>query len=405
MQSHRAQMPHDELTEAAHLAYRLAYFVGSTEDAASAACTDEEEGRGHRIKGFRPDSENPLQSLSSLGIASSTDLLELVCQHATNGFTLADAQLDPIGISMSPDVALINHSCKPNAAVVFPTPAAPGEQPTMQVAALRALGAGEQILASYVDLVEPYQQRQETLQTRYLFTCTCALCMKTARPPGDWIDPRVAVRCGHRGCPGWVPPPAWPRDGPVDTARCPQCGRRTHFEHAQDMAERLAAYEALAARAVRAPLGAAAAPSYAALTDAIAWLAERVPPSHSTLWTLRYTAHVQAIDDAATKPSRWHEATQLVLQLCAGMQAPGIPGDLSSALYPPGHPVRAVLLATLGKLLMHGAGTDGRPNAELVLARQALEQALSEAEIGFGRRVMGGFVGAQVRDALGIGTG
>ena len=60
-------------------------------------------------------------------------------QFITNTFTLTDASLTPIGASISPLVALINHSCDPNAVVVFPQPG------SMQVIAIREIAPGEEV--------------------------------------------------------------------------------------------------------------------------------------------------------------------------------------------------------------------------------------------------------------------
>jgi len=61
-----------------------------------------------------------------------------------NTFTLTSPCLTPIGISVSPLVALINHSCDPNAVVVFPR-ARGNIEPLMQVVALRDIGPNEEV--------------------------------------------------------------------------------------------------------------------------------------------------------------------------------------------------------------------------------------------------------------------
>jgi SET and MYND domain-containing protein len=46
---------------------------------------------------------------------------------------------------VSPSVALINHSCDPNAVVVFPRTRPNAQEPLMQVVALRAIAAEEEV--------------------------------------------------------------------------------------------------------------------------------------------------------------------------------------------------------------------------------------------------------------------
>src|ERR1700761_583654 len=104
--------------------------------------------------------------------------LRVPVQFVTNTFTVTDASLTPLGSSVSPPVALINHSCDPNAVVVFPRASArpsAAQEPLMHVVALREIAADEevrspsspfmtahksQILTAYVDTTLPRAIRQ-----------------------------------------------------------------------------------------------------------------------------------------------------------------------------------------------------------------------------------------------------
>ncbi|MBZ6370475.1 MAG: SET domain-containing protein [Microbacterium hominis] len=94
---------------------------------------------------------------------------------------------------------MINHSCVPNAVVVFPSfpkSAAPSSAPSpspsknMAVVALRDLERGEEVVTSYVDLSLPREERQKELQERYKFVCHCEGCSDSAG-----VDPREAMLC------------------------------------------------------------------------------------------------------------------------------------------------------------------------------------------------------------------
>lgn len=376
MQAHRADMPAEQLEECAQLAFQVAQFVS-------------------------PD------ALPSSGFANARALLDLVCAFQINAFTLADPQLDPIGVSVSVPIALCNHACDPNAVVVFPV----AGQRTMRLVAIRRIAPGDEVRTSYVDLAETRAQRQATLARRYLFTCACALCRRSADPPPHDTDPRTACWCHQRDCAGWCALPDW-RALPVDdeaaaamTGACNRCGRRSTLHDAPAIHARWRDAQQLAERVQTAMHGSMHGVPLDELLPTIRWLGALVPPSNALLWTLLHAAHVLAIEQA-----RYPEATQLAFVLCAGMQARGASSD-NSMLYPPGHPLRAVLLATLGKLLLHES-TPCAPllprvsalpadrGVQLALAKQALVQALDEAKIGFGRAVDGGDVAREVRDAL-----
>ena len=109
------------------------------------------------------------QELAEYGMFSAADLVDLVSRvrdffipllslklrltffrkkFTTNTFTISTPTLTPIGACVSPVVALINHSCDPNAVVVFPR--AGGEsrkdrEPLMQVIALKNIVPDEEV--------------------------------------------------------------------------------------------------------------------------------------------------------------------------------------------------------------------------------------------------------------------
>ena len=68
-------------------------------------------------------------------------------QFATNSITLTSASLAPLGVCVSPSVALVNHSCEPNAVVVFPrsTKDHSTQEPEAQVIAIRDITPEEEV--------------------------------------------------------------------------------------------------------------------------------------------------------------------------------------------------------------------------------------------------------------------
>ncbi|WFD43562.1 hypothetical protein MPSI1_002225 [Malassezia psittaci] len=374
LETHRNDMSQDQLTDCAQTAVQLAHFLTA-------------------------------EKLPRYGIEHATDLLSLVCAYRINAFTLANPELDPIGVSISVPMALCNHACVPNAVVVFPE----SGKRTMQLVAISPIEPGTEVFTSYVDLVETLPQRQSTLSQRYLFQCRCILCEKSIQPPKRWTDPRNAGWCERFDCSGWVTMPIWDQvqkgQDEAMTGPCNSCGHCSTLREASVIKERWNSACTLLATMQAKLLDPNTKSRLSELLDSIQWLSTLVPPSNSLLWSFMHLAHVIAIEE-----QKYAEATQLAFVLCAGMQARGGSWEPCS-LYPTGHPVRAVLLATLGKLLLHESEpckpllarisrlpSDRRK--QLMLSKQALIQALSESQTGFGHAARGGEVADGVREAL-----
>lgn len=142
----------------------------------------------------------------------------------SNSFALTcPTDLSNIGVSISPVTALINHSCVPNAVVVFPSfpESTSSASRYMAVVALRDLEPDEEVVTSYVDLSLPRRERQRELMERYKFQCRCEGCTNTTTAKtGGVIDPREAMLCpaaAGSGCEGLIaipgplcPPPSAP---------------------------------------------------------------------------------------------------------------------------------------------------------------------------------------------------
>jgi hypothetical protein len=98
----------------------------------------------------------------------------------TNAFRATLADDTPVGLCFEPTLALANHSCNPNAIVVFDG----------RSVALRELGAiekGEQIFISYITATEDLDSRQHDLKQRYFFDCQCEKCLKDESPYATFL--------------------------------------------------------------------------------------------------------------------------------------------------------------------------------------------------------------------------
>jgi hypothetical protein len=137
----------------------------------------------------------------------------VLVQFATNTHSLTTPTLTPIGLAVSPLLALINHSCHPNAVLVFPRSSksakrepemhlvclqeiTPGDEVSVVVSFVDTLTeSGNQITVSYIDTTLPCSRRRELLEDTYGFKCNCSLCSGGDR--GDF-DPRESLCCPNR---------------------------------------------------------------------------------------------------------------------------------------------------------------------------------------------------------------
>lgn len=93
----------------------------------------------------------------------------LTARILINTHTLTTSNLDPLGLYLLPHSALLNHSCAPNAAIMFSGSA-------LTLRSLAAIPARSELSISYIDSTNPTSARQSELRSRYFFNCTCSAC-------------------------------------------------------------------------------------------------------------------------------------------------------------------------------------------------------------------------------------
>lgn len=96
-------------------------------------------------------------------------------QMATNAFRATLADNTPIGLCFEPMASLANHSCVPNATIMFD-----GRHMTLR--ALDDIKMGEQVFISYIDGTQTKVERQQELADRYFFKCQCEKCEQDNGP-------------------------------------------------------------------------------------------------------------------------------------------------------------------------------------------------------------------------------
>ena len=172
-----------------------------------------EKAGGKRLEAMRLMAHTALKMLVGEDkgkVESMQPVLMAMCALMCNSSRLVTATFDPLGLALDPRSAAINHSCEPNAVVVF-------DGAKMSVRALEGMKEGEEVVISYVDSSGPHGVRQAELRDQYFFTCECKKCKREAKavatdgflPPGPDFDEKIKVIDAM--IPQIETDPAWPR--------------------------------------------------------------------------------------------------------------------------------------------------------------------------------------------------
>ncbi|TLS25702.1 hypothetical protein PpBr36_07286 [Pyricularia pennisetigena] len=131
--------------------------------------------------GLPPAQGDELLERAATQLADPTRVLGLASSGTTRGAALAEDVVRTNSFSLEidgdeflglfPTISRINHACGPNSQVKF-DPATL----SLRTYAIHNIEAGEEITISYAEFGMPYGTRQSTLQQRWGFKCTCALC-------------------------------------------------------------------------------------------------------------------------------------------------------------------------------------------------------------------------------------
>ncbi|KAF9586394.1 hypothetical protein BGW38_005825 [Lunasporangiospora selenospora] len=110
------------------------------------------------------------KSQTSSGAPPSVDeLVQYLCRFHCNNFSTHDSQLFTMAEGTFPVGALFNHSCRPNAIVMY-------EGQVQVVKALEDIEPGQEVCTSYVDNGVQRTERRALLKEKYYFDCQCPRC-------------------------------------------------------------------------------------------------------------------------------------------------------------------------------------------------------------------------------------
>ncbi|KAF9999756.1 hypothetical protein BGZ79_006648 [Entomortierella chlamydospora] len=100
---------------------------------------------------------------------SVAELVQYLCRFHCNNFSIHDSQLFTMAEGTFPIGALFNHSCRPNAIVMY-------EGKVQIVRALEDIEVGQEVCTSYVDNGVQRAERRQLLREKYFFDCLCPRC-------------------------------------------------------------------------------------------------------------------------------------------------------------------------------------------------------------------------------------
>jgi len=122
---------------------------------------------------------------------SKSELFDIYCRVLINSFNLMDEDYLPIGIGLYLQASVLDHSCWPNATVVF-------SGKTAQVRAIGTFDSFAEARISYTNVVGTRATRQADLSKQYYFNCQCDECLMNN--PGS--EERERLKLGSVLCPG-----------------------------------------------------------------------------------------------------------------------------------------------------------------------------------------------------------
>eukprot|EP01018_Ginkgo_biloba_P035137 Gb_12569 [translate_table: standard] len=126
------------------------------------------------------------------------EITQNFCRFACNAHTICDAELRPIGTGLYPIISIINHSCLPNAVLLF-------EGRCALVRAVEHITEGTELTMGYVEIAASTVSRQNSLREQYFFDCKCSRCVKVGTLDGLREDAILeGYRCSNEHCEGFL---------------------------------------------------------------------------------------------------------------------------------------------------------------------------------------------------------
>ncbi|KAF9420206.1 hypothetical protein BGZ94_009176 [Podila epigama] len=133
------------------------------------------------------NSQSTIQHTTKTGQPPSIqELMQYLCRFHCNNFSIHDSQLFTIAEGTFPIGALFNHSCRPNAIVMY-------EGQVQVVRALEDIAVGQEVCTSYVDNGVQRKERRLLLLEKYFFHCQCPRCVQEGELEENGEESQVGV--------------------------------------------------------------------------------------------------------------------------------------------------------------------------------------------------------------------
>ncbi|OBZ77393.1 N-lysine methyltransferase SMYD2 [Grifola frondosa] len=340
-------------------------------------------------------------------LTSAGDLVDLISRFTTNTFTLTSHTLTPIGICVCPTIAFTNHSCDPNAVIVFPRASSDAsvQEPLLNLVSIKDIKPNEEVRISYIDTTLPKELRKKDLKETYNFTSLKRMSIReflcgalnlvavNAQYPQKVANSIRLNGMAHSFCVCLLE---------NAMTRCTQC--KTAVTSVDSVLDALrVGQEAFDKVTLLQSKDPKKAKHITTNMLPILTSAGLTPSCHPLLALTRL--HLELLI-ASLSSALTQDCLDETIRT-AGMYSAGL-----TLLLPKGHPVRGIALGELGKLLAvdePSPATDPSKDStkfppsgppRLKLAYEYLVRAYDELIIGFGRQNGGGQVGSQIREAI-----
>ncbi|TVU45471.1 hypothetical protein EJB05_04960, partial [Eragrostis curvula] len=117
-------------------------------------------------------------------------------KFACNAHTICDPELRPLGTGLYPVISIINHSCVPNAVLIF-------DGRTAYVRALQPISKLDEISISYIETAAVTKKRHNDLK-QYFFTCACRAVSRFSIAGSEEDALLEGYRCKNQTCDGFL---------------------------------------------------------------------------------------------------------------------------------------------------------------------------------------------------------
>lgn len=133
--------------------------------------------------------------LVGMELPNEAELQGIFGRICVNSFSITDPDQNTVGTGVYLAASIFDHSCEPNAYVAFD-----GFELTCRSLVDLPVLDWSKLRISYIDVLNPREERQADLQRRYYFLCDCVRCSSP-----EWEEEQVGpLCCGNTNCSGMV---------------------------------------------------------------------------------------------------------------------------------------------------------------------------------------------------------